>query len=304
MAGGDLANHLPAWLWGKDKDGQWKTLDSNSASDADVWMAYTLVEAGRLWKEPSYTSLGRRMMAQIAKREVVDLPGFGLMLLPAPVGFQHETTWTLNSSYLPLFVFERLGGVDPAGPWRKIAANIPRFVQQSSSHGFAMDWTSYTVGQGFHPAALPSQTAPTEKEKPFIGGSYDAVRVYLWAGMIDARDRKRVAILGALQGMKDYLVNHDSPPEKIDEQGNAVRQDGPVGFSAAVLPVLKVWPQMEKSCAQQEARLSAQKDSKSGLYGKDPTYYDQNLALFATGFVDGKFRFGQDGELIVEWSRS
>ncbi len=52
LAGGDLNTHLPAWLWGKDKDGQWKVLDPNSASDADVWMAYSLLEAGRLWNIP------------------------------------------------------------------------------------------------------------------------------------------------------------------------------------------------------------------------------------------------------------
>ena len=52
LANNDLSTHLPAWLWGKDKDGQWKALDPNSASDADVWMAYTLIEAGRLVEQP------------------------------------------------------------------------------------------------------------------------------------------------------------------------------------------------------------------------------------------------------------
>jgi endoglucanase len=82
LANGDLETHLPAWLWGKNKDGEWKTLDANPASDADVWMAYTLVEAGRLWRAPIYTRLGRRMMVQIASSEVADLPGFGPVLLP------------------------------------------------------------------------------------------------------------------------------------------------------------------------------------------------------------------------------
>src|SRR5208282_2573859 len=48
LAQGDLETHLPAWLWGKNKDGEWKTLDLNPASDADTWMSYTLIEAGRL----------------------------------------------------------------------------------------------------------------------------------------------------------------------------------------------------------------------------------------------------------------
>ena len=91
LAQGDLQTQLPAWLWGKDKDGEWKTLDPNPASDADVWMAYTLVEAGRLWKTPRYTSLGQRMMAQIARKRSGRSAGFGPMLLPGPVGFQHDS---------------------------------------------------------------------------------------------------------------------------------------------------------------------------------------------------------------------
>ena len=49
--------------------------------------------------------------------------------------------------------------------------------------------------------------------------------------------------------------------------------------------------------------MSAQLDPASGLYGKDPAYYDQNLVLFATGFLDERFRFGLRGELKVEWTK-
>ena len=63
LAGGDLATHLPAWLWGKNQDGQWTVLDANSASDADTWMAYTLLEAGRLWKSSADNSSRRWITA-------------------------------------------------------------------------------------------------------------------------------------------------------------------------------------------------------------------------------------------------
>jgi endoglucanase len=304
LAGGDLSTRLPAWLWGRDKDGQWKALDPNPASDADVWMAYTLVEAGRLWKEPRYSKLGRQMMGLIASSEVVNLPGFGPMLLPGPIGFQHDRTptlhsWTLNPSYVPLFLFQRLAAVDPAGPWQGIALGIPRFLQQSACHGFAMDWVEYVPGDGFYPAVAhpgPNAAAPM--------GSYDAIRVYLWAGMLDGSGTARTEILNAVPAMSAYLANHDAPPEKISEQGLPLEQDGPVGFSAAVLPYLRAFPNLEKSSARQTVRLSAQRDASSGLYGKDLAYYDQNLALFATGFLDGRFRFGSGGELKVEWART
>lgn len=300
MAGGNMESHLPGWLWGHAPDGQWKQLDPNPASDADVWMAYTLVEAGRLWGVPSYTSMGRAMMGLIAKSEVSKMPGFGSVLLPGPYGFQQKQTWTLNPSYTPLFIFQRWAKVDPAGPWQSIAMGIPRMLASSSRHGFAMDWVDYMPGDGFYPAPA-MQTGNKDSDVP--GGSYDAIRVYLWAGMMDGKGTIRAQMLSAIPGMSVYLANHDAPPEKVSDQGIPLAQDGPVGFSAAVLPYLRAFPDLSRLSAQQTVRMSKMRDASTGLYGKDLAYYDQNLALFATGFIDGRFRFGAGGELNVEWKR-
>jgi endoglucanase len=294
-----LKTHLPSWLWGKDASGAWKTLDVNPASDADVWMAYTFVEAGRLWNAPAYSDIGRAMMTQIAAKEVADLPGFGPMLLPGPVGFKNEHAWTLNPSYVPLFLFERLATVDKNGPWQGIAVGIPRLLEQSSRHGFAMDWVDFVPGDGFYPAA----GLDTGNGKRAPGGSYDAIRVYMWAGMTNGRGTARAEILNALPGMNAYLATHDAPPEKVSDQGIPIAEDGPVGFSAAVLPYLRAEPDQSKSSARETVRMSKLRDAASGLYGKDLSYYDQNLALFSTGFIDGRFSFGAGGELHVGWKR-
>jgi len=299
LAGGDLNTHLPSWLWGKAKDGQWKALDPNSASDADAWMAYTLVEAGRLWHYPAYTSLGRAMMALIAKNEVANLPGLGPMLLPGPTGFQHGNAWTLNPSYLPLFLFQRLAAVDPAGPWRQIAQEIPRVVRESSRHGFAMDWVEYVPGDGMYPT---TQQIATSAASDGPTGSYDAIRVYMWAGMT-YKSKAQEEILNALSGMRAYLANHDAPPEKVSDEGLPGEHDGPVGFSAALLPYLRAYTGLSQISAKELVRMANAKDTSSGLYGKDLAYYDQNLALFATGYLDGRFSFGPEGELKVEWDR-
>jgi len=301
LAKGDLQTHLPAWLWGKGKNGQWTALDTNSASDADVWMAYTLIEAGRMWDNPIYGYLGKNMLGLIAKSEVANLPGFGEMLLPGPVGFQHDQTYILNPSYVPLFLFERLAVVDPAGPWSQIAQNIPRLLRQSARHGFAMDWVAYFPGDGFYPVAEqhPGTVPGNQLDGP--GGGYDAIRVYLWAGMQYAKGEMRNQLVNTVAAMSGYLGNHDAPPEKVSDEGIALAQDGPVGFSAAVVPYLNSFPGRSTISAQQIIRMSLMKDDSTGLYGKDLAYYDQNLALFATGFLDGKFQFGPSGELKVEW---
>jgi endo-1,4-beta-D-glucanase Y len=63
----------------------------------------------------------------------------------------------------------------------------------------------------------------------------------------------------------------------------------------------------ESALAQQLVRIKSQLDEKSNLYGAGygtgPTYYDQNLVLFGSGWIEKRFQFGSSGELLVRWSR-
>ena len=77
---GDMTARLPAWLWGRRPDGSWGVIDSNAASDADLWIAYALGEAGRLWNERSYRALSALLAARVLR--AVNSPFYGL---PQPV---------------------------------------------------------------------------------------------------------------------------------------------------------------------------------------------------------------------------
>ncbi|VED45568.1 Endoglucanase precursor [Raoultella terrigena] len=85
LAEGDLRARLPGWLWGKKSDSEWTMLDSNSASDSDLWIAWSLLEAGRLWQMPQYVETGKALLSRIAQEEVADVPGLGPMVLPGKV---------------------------------------------------------------------------------------------------------------------------------------------------------------------------------------------------------------------------
>ena len=229
-------------------------------------MAYTLIEAGRLWKTPAYSHLGRQMMAQIAKTEVADLPGFGPMLMPGPTGFQHDHVWTLNPSYLPLFLFERLAQVDPAGPWRQIALGHSRACS-SRAPATAMPWIGWIMFPATAFIPRPSMQ-PGNKESDAPGGSYDAIRVYLWAGMLMAAEDPRTSSSMPFPAMSVYLANHDAPPEKVSDQGIPMAQDGPVGFSAAVLPYLRAFPDLSSDQRQADGSHEPAEGSVYGIVRK------------------------------------
>jgi len=293
LAGGDLTQHLPAWSWGRSPDGSWKTLDPNPASDADLWIAYSLLEAGRLWQEPRYEKLGTVLAIRIAQLEVAYIPGLGTTLLSGPVGFHpDDSTWILNPSYMPPFILTRLSNAVPRGPWNAVQSSLERILAQGSVDGFAMDWVS--AGTGVRPCP------PPDKANALAVGSYDAIRVYLWLGISDPNAPKIRDLLTDVSGMAAYMKSHSAPPEVVNASGRIVSINAPPGFSAAIVPYLQVIGMRAQAKAQLD-RLAATRNPAMGLYGRTPVYYDQNLALFSTGWVEQRYSFDRDGRLKVKW---
>jgi endo-1,4-beta-D-glucanase Y len=298
LAAGNLTLHLPSWNWGKGPDGSWRTLDPNPASDADLWMAYDLLEAGRLWREPRYQKIGTLMATRIAQQEVVSVPGLGTTLLSGPVGFHPDAgTWLLNPSYLPPFLLAYLAKAIPTGPWRAVLESLQPLLARGSGAGYAMDWVA--AGTEIRPSLSPTQLAAGVSDKPPIG-SYDAIRVYLWLGIADPATPGVQALLPTVSGMAAYLKVHVTPPEQVDSLGHVLSTNAPPGFSAALIPYLHALGLTAQEKLQID-RLAATRDAALGLYGHNAAYYDQNLALFSTGWTEQRYRFDRDGNLKVKW---
>jgi len=296
LAKGNLYKNLPAWSWGKHDDGSWGVLDENSASDSDLWIAYNLIQAGALWKHLEYSKTGAAMLALIAKDEVAQLPPFGPLLLPGREGFTPKPgQWLLNPSYLPLPLLLASDHADPGGPWKRMALSLPEWLQQASPGGFAMDWVLYTAGQGFSAANAPGDTKPA-------CGSYDAIRVYLWAGMTAPELPGAARLLQIFAPMVHLSASRPVLPECIYPNGNPSANAAPMSFQVALIPFL--WSSGNKLAANaQQRNVMAQFDHATGLLGVEPRYYDQNLALFALGWQEQRFRFAPDGTLRVRWKK-
>ena len=298
LAGGDLTARLPAWSWGKASDGTWKVLDANAASDADLWMAYTLSEAGRLWREPRYEKLGSILATRIAQQEVAFVPGLGITLLPGATGFHPDSeTWLLNPCYLPPPVLARLAALQPEGPWRPVLSSLQTMLQKGSGSGCAMDWVA--AGAEVHPSISPSQRAAGDHAATPIG-AYEAIRVYLWLGLSDEGTTGLPAMLAQVPAMAAYLQHEPTPPLEVNSRGEVLKRESSPGFSAALVPYLHLLGKRNEE-REQLTRLGATRDPRSGLYGREGAYYDQNLALFATGWTEKRYHFDRDGKLSVAW---
>jgi endo-1,4-beta-D-glucanase Y len=285
LSAGDPAHVLPAWRWGRSGDGSWTVLDRNSASDADLWMAYALAEAGRLWHNSAYTQAARAMMALILREEVALVPGLGATVLPGPRGFVSHGAWRLNASYLPIQVLRALQQEGDAALWTEALESSGRIIIGSAPRGYAADWILYREGQGF--AADPATHG---------AGSYNAIRVYLWAGMLSEDEPQAERLVRQLEPMA-RIAARGAAPESIDTVTLEAQGEAPAGFLAALLPLLAHF-RLDAAVGTTAKRLRAQ------ALRDNQHYYNDVLTLFGLGWLDDRFRFDRHGNLRLPWNGS
>jgi endoglucanase len=288
LAGGDLTRTLPAWHWGKNADGNWGVLDSNPASDADLWLAYTLAEAGQAWSDRRYRALSALLAKRIQREESAILPGLGQTVLPGPVGFHpDEDTWRLNPSYLPIQLMRRLENLYPEYPWEDMVETSLQLLTGTAPLGFSPDWAVWRDGHGFVPDMLTQAK-----------GSYDSIRVYLWAGMLNRQDPAAETLAHVFAPMAKLTADNRLPPEKVDVQTGKTDNPGPVGFSAAVTPLLQALGQHDAAITQLARIDSYPADELAGAY------YSSSLMLFHDGWRLHRYQFSADGSLQLDWKSS
>lgn len=285
LAGGDLEVALPAWKWGRAADGKWTVLDPNSASDADLWIAYALSEAARLWHNASYAHLAQAMAELIVREEVAWIPQLGATLLPGAKGFVSQQTWRLNASYSPLQVLRLMGKQSGNPLWAEVLRSSVRVIMGSAPHGYAADWIDYRPADGFVPDPATNGV-----------GSYNAIRVYLWTGMLAEGDPQAALLARRLEPMATRAAQQP-PPEQIDSNTLEMRGTAPPGFFAALLPLLTHF----KHAAAVESYRKLVEDR---ALTDNQHYYSDVLSLFGLGWLDGRYQFDPQGRLQVRWNES
>ncbi len=156
-------------------------------------------------------------------------------------------------------------------------ANLPMAIGCAISP----DWVRYEKDKGWQLKA----------EKTLIS-SYDAIRVYMWVGMMPDSDPQKARMLNRFKPMATFTEKNGYPPEKVDVATGKAQGKGPVGFSAAMLPFL----QNRDAQAVQRQRVA------DNFPGSD-AYYNYVLTLFGQGWDQHRFRFSTKGELLPDWGQ-
>lgn len=274
LAKGDITKNLPSWLWGKTNQG-WGIIDSNNATDSDLWIAYDLLEAARIWNAPEYAAKAHAMM-ELLKRDVRDIPHLGKVMLPGGRGFDHPTHVTLNPSYYPVFILRRMGLEDPY--WNSVAEGTVRALVRTAPAGFSPDWAKIDK--------TGKLIAPEGDD--YVLGSYNSIRVYLWTGMLSPEDPAYDILTRQFAPMVKLTERMNMPPEKVNVVTGAANQAGSPGFGACLLEMLN---------GTKTADFIRTVIASEPIIGEN--YYRSVLMLYGAGFDEGLYRFDRDGRLQI-----
>ncbi|RJG48404.1 cellulose synthase complex periplasmic endoglucanase BcsZ [Motilimonas pumila] len=282
LAQGDISARLPAWLWSPEQG----VIDDNSASDSDLWIAYTLLEAGRVWQNAYYSNLGFLLAQRILTEEVYSVSKTHAHLLPGKQGFVAKTgAIKLNPSYVPLQLLSYMQHLYPASDWAKVRQGSEALLLATAETGYSPDWIWLHQGRfDFNPTA------------PGIG-SYNAIRTYLWAGMLSPKDPFKPSLLDALKGFTQFIVARSFPPREVNLVTQATTGEGPAGFSAAAVPLLVSMSEPA------HAKTQYQRSQTLLVTTQDNAYYDNVLSLFGQAWYEQRYRFNLQGEVELQWQQ-
>lgn len=271
LAKGSFEKQLPGWLYGTE-NGKTQLLSNNNAVDSDLWIAYDLIEAARLWKINDYNEKAKQILKNIKENCVFVHPTLGKLLVPGKQGFVKEDYVMLNPSYYPPFLMTRIANFDPE--FKEIYHDTMQAILKASGDGYMPDWVKFDMG------------GHVIVEKDTIG-SWNAIRYYLWVGLTADSDPNKRFLIDHLSRVLQHLKSSRTTPLTINFYDHTINDEGNVGFDACMM-VLESERNKNYFKTKIESHTFDQKE-----------YYSHALSLFGLGYENYKYSFNSDGSLHI-----
>ncbi len=275
---GRKEDNLFAWLWGKRKDNTWGVIDRNSASDADIDIAFALLLAGERWSNDKYIVDAINIIKDIWNLETKVINN-QRVLMPGVVQTQNEII-PINPSYFAPYAFKVFAKYDQEHEWNSLVDSSYILLKQSSElteSGLPPNWFKIDSKSG---------RIYIDKEKQDSDFSYDAIRVFLrvYVDYLVFNDSRALKILKKSQFFKDryfktyrqikFFTNFKQSGELRDTVEN-------IGAIALLVPVFKTLSGKQNAYKIYKRKVVSNYNPK-GYWDTSRNYYTQNLAWFGT----------------------
>lgn len=276
---------LFAWLWGKDESGQYKILDNNSASDADVDIAFALILAYEKWGELSYLNEAIPIIQSIWDNETKRVGNY-LLLMPG-VKQTLASKIEVNPSYFSPYSFRFFQKYDNLHDWSCLIDSSYYYWMAASAKtetGLPPNWFILENGNDEFKILLEDST-----RSDF---SYDAIRVFFRAYLDYVRTGEKRA-LPVLDKSKFFISKwqlNGSFYTNYKANGELADKNEFVGSIAILLPVISIYDstyalQVYKSQLETYFQDRTYWETKSDYYAKNLMWfgcymYNKNSSIY------------------------
>lgn len=281
---GKRIDYLWAWKWGRSDRGQWGTIDSNFASDADIDAITALILAARRWNCPEYLEKARIKLNDLWNSSVATTPDGSRYLMPGPKNafWNQPDSLILNPSYFAPYAFRLFAQIDPEHNWTDLVNSSYRALQGSSSLSKVSLPSDWIV---LNPMTGKFQPLPDAHTLKSLYG-FDAFRVW-WRVALDAswfqEPRAKQYLQQNMRHLQQLWRLQQKIPAQITLQGKpAVTYEATSQYSMLYAALRLVDPELAAQLYRQ--KLSPQ--YRNGFWDNDSAYYTQNLAWFALLPID------------------
>lgn len=270
---------LFAWKWGKS-GGEYQVLDDNSATDADIEIAATLLSAYRNWHIRHYLDEARPIISDIWDKETVEING-QRVLTAGDVQAKDEKVIEVNPSYFMPHTFRLFARADRKHDWKKVVDSSYKLVDyciDNIESGLPPDW--------FYMDRKTGEISFKPDKSDF---SYDAIRVFyrFYLDYKFNKDSRAKKILSRAHIFIDDWERNNKIRTEYKQNGDPKSNTEFIGSISVLVPVIKM---QNKKIAEQIYRQRVKNQyNKAGYWGDPMNYYAQNLVWFGDWlYLDGK----------------
>lgn len=282
------SDKLFAWIWGenKEKKGVYEILDNNSASDADIDIAFALLLAYERWNDPKYLDEATPIIQSIWNNETRKVGDY-LVLMPG-VAQAYSNKIEVNPSYFSPYAFRYFQKYDELHDWNCLIDSSYYYLNASMAKtktGLPPNWFLIEnipeIKQGeiqdFSPLGGGDIVLVDSERSDF---SYDAIRVFtrIYLDYIRSGEQRALPILEKSkffieQWKKDktFYVNYQA-------NGELRNKDKFIGSIGVLIPIISMY---DRKVAAEMYNDEAKAYSESKKYWESKhDYYGKNLLWF------------------------
>lgn len=269
-------DNLFAWLWGKNSKGEYKILDENSASDADIDIAFALLIAYESWNESRYLKEAIPIIKSIWDNETKQIGSYRI-LMPGVMQTQSEEI-EINPSYFAPYAFRFFQKYDDTNDWNCLIDSSYYYLNQVMSKtetGLPPNWFLIEDVQNGGQIVL--------EDSPKSDFSYDAIRVFIrtYLDYIKTGEKRALPVLEKSRFFIEKWSANDGKNQKfyVNYRANGQLKDTDefIGSIAVLVPVISMY---NKELAINVYENKIRPYQNESYWNSKEDYYAKNLLWF------------------------